>query len=67
MNYSYFSQPEILDRIPKLFYLLGGLYLGLEIIALFLIRIPSAEEQSELVEISKEKADEVNKQYMQFM
>ena len=40
ITYRYFGDADILDRIPKVFLLLGGIYAGMQIIGCLLITDP---------------------------
>ncbi|KAK7448381.1 hypothetical protein BaRGS_00040109, partial [Batillaria attramentaria] len=46
---SYFSQSEVLDRVPEIFLVLGGLTLCLQVIGLLLIRDPQEGDEIEEV------------------
>ena len=60
----YFTDPDVLHRIPSLFYLLGGLFLSLQTIAFYLIREPSEGESKELSSfISSTKEDQNEETY----
>ena len=61
----------MLDRVPKLFFLLGGIYLAMDIAALLIIMSPSKSELEELQktpepidleDIEKKKEAEVQKE-----
>ena len=41
----YFSQNEVLDRVPEIFLVMGGLTLALQVIGLALIRDPQEGDQ----------------------
>jgi len=51
----YFVDPEVLDNVPSLFLLLGGIFAGLQLMGLLLIQIRS---KSEIEETEKEISDE---------
>ncbi|KAK7091678.1 oxalate:formate antiporter-like [Littorina saxatilis] len=44
---TYFTQPEILDRVPTLFLILGGTYAAMQFVAFFLISDPPVEHTTD--------------------
>ena len=46
--FRYFTDPKVLDRIPFMFLLLGGVSLTMEIIAVCVLREPTEEEVMEI-------------------
>ena len=49
--FRYFVDDEVLDRVPYLFLLLGGIWGAIELIMLPFIRDPTEEEMSELEKV----------------
>ena len=57
----YFTDPRVLDLVPKLFLLLGGIILGLFAMGFFMVRDPTPDEMEEAEEMqlgAKEPAEE---------
>ena len=52
--FRYFVDSEVLSRVPNMFYMLGGLFLGLEIISVLLIREPTEKELQKIVKFDAE-------------
>lgn len=48
---AYFEDPDVLARTPILFYLLGGTFIVMQIVAIILLRVPTEEELAEMVPI----------------
>ena len=46
--FRYFTDPKVLDRVPLMFLLLGGVSLAMEIFALCILREPTEEEVVEI-------------------
>lgn len=49
--FRYFEDPDVLARTPILFYLLGGTFIVMQIVAIILLRVPTEEELAEMVPI----------------
>ncbi|KAK0042317.1 oxalate:formate antiporter, partial [Biomphalaria pfeifferi] len=49
----YFTQPEVLNRIPTLFLVLGGLTVGLQMIGVLLLRNPEEGDEIETLEMNE--------------
>ena len=47
LDFRYFVDPEVLDNVPSLFLLLGGIFAGLQLMGLLLIQIRSKSEIEE--------------------
>ena len=47
-TFRYFTDKHVLDRIPFMFLLLGGVSLAMEIIAVCVLREPTEEEVMEI-------------------
>ncbi|TRY67487.1 hypothetical protein TCAL_07649 [Tigriopus californicus] len=54
---AYFEDPDVLARIPKLFYLLGGTFIVMQIVSIILLRVPTEEELAEMQPILDNKDD----------
>ena len=46
--FRYFTDPQVLDRIPLMFLLLGGVSLAMEIVAMSILREPTEAEIMEI-------------------
>ena len=46
--FRYFTDPQVLDRIPLMFLLLGGVSLVMEIVAMSILREPTEAEIMEI-------------------
>ena len=46
--FRYFIDPQVLDRIPLMFLLLGGVSLAMEIVAMSILREPTEAEIMEI-------------------
>ncbi|BFZ20109.1 hypothetical protein BsWGS_23148 [Bradybaena similaris] len=51
----YFSQPEIIKRIPEVFLVLGALTVILQLIGVLLLRLPAEGDEIETVEMQEER------------
>ena len=49
--FSYFTDPDVLNRIPYLFLLLGGCFIVLQVIAIILMREPTPQENQQIAGI----------------
>ena len=49
----YFVDSEVLDRVPSLFLLLGGIWATMELISIVFIRAPTKEELLELNKVKR--------------
>ena len=45
----YFNQPELLDRVPSSFLLVGGICAALQLLGIFLVRVPPGKDQEPLI------------------
>ena len=52
--FRYFTDPQVLDRIPLMFLLLGGVSLAMEIVAMSILREPT---EAEIMEIKVRSSD----------
>ena len=53
----YFKNPELLENVPKLFLVMGGMIAALEIIGLMLLRTPNQEYISESLSIKSKSSE----------
>ena len=63
-NFRYFLDPDVLDRVPKLFLFLGGMFLQMGILSVFMITEPTEKEDEELQELASKEHEEVSKATM---
>ena len=57
----YFLDKNVLDRVPSMFLMLGGIFASMELLAVLLIREPSNKEVEEIMEFAQ-KHQEQNEQ-----
>ena len=51
----YFVDPDVLDRVPNLLLILGGIYAFMGLLSVFLIRQPTDDWVSKMIKLDAEK------------